>query len=136
MKRIRDFRAPVDEATATELRRQLGALESNVVDETQDIRNSYQRVRKVTKRAARPADTLVVAPGEAVGFDTSTGDCNVTLARPEAKYAGQSVIIYKRSPLNFVNAQAANSTITGAAVFPFGNAGRYEIFCDGVEYWA
>lgn len=133
---IRSFTDPVDARTAANLTRQLADFEDNVAGECDDIRKTYQRAHEVLERALRPSKRLQAAPGQAVGCDTASGDVQVLLDAPSAKYAGLSVIVYKRSPLNFVVVSAKDSTITGAPTYSFGNPGRYEIFCDGVEYWA
>ncbi len=132
---IRSFIDPVDARSAANLTRQLADFEENVAGECDDIRARYQQAHKVLERASRPAAQPMVAPGQALGCDTSTADCRVLLAEPEAKFEGQSVIIYKRSPLNFIVLEAKGSNITGAATYSIGNPGRYEVFCDGVEYW-
>jgi hypothetical protein len=134
MKRIRDFKAPIDAASAAELRRQLGQFEENVSDAL-DERNAARHGHPVLNREARPSERIMLTPGQSCGFVTATGNCHATLAKPAAQYAGKSVVVYKRNAANFLILQADRSTITGAATYSIGNPGRYEVFCDGTEYW-
>lgn len=136
LRRVRTFRVPGDPVVANELAQQLAKFEENVTQETSDIRDGYQPAHKVMATEAQPGKEPMLAPGQAAGFVTSVADCNVLLDAPSAKYAGRSVVIYKRSAANFVNLRVQNGKfITGVATYSIGNAGKYEIFCDGVEYW-
>lgn len=135
MNKVRSFTAPVDRETAARLVQQLAKFEDNTEMEAGDIRSGFQPIHRVVSRESGPTAAPIVAPGEAIGCATAGGDCSVTLAKPTAKNAGKSVIIYKRDAANAVNLAAQDSTVTGVAVYTLTNAGRYEAFCDGVEYW-
>lgn len=136
LKKIRDFRAPNDAATANELRRQLGELEQNVSNMGDGI------ALAAMQRLARRSDTqtekaLTVAPGQFQAVDTRLGTISVGLAKPTAAQAGTFIVLVdigggagsiyiQGQGCKYENAAAAFLTVTTFAAL---------IFCDGVNYW-
>lgn len=138
LKRIRDFKAPKDEASAAELRRQLGQLESNV----SDMGDAMTKVSmgKLTRALAGIVrdDTCVLSPGQFQLFDTSAADVSTTLAKPTAADAGTFLVaINMPGSANDLNLlAAAGCTIDGAASASVVTSGNALVFCDGENYWA
>lgn len=135
LKRIRDFRAPTDEATAAELRRQLGQLEQNISDMGAALAAAAMRRLEVAFREAR-SNVVVVAPGQSVGIVSTVA--SVQLARPTAADAGKFLAVCKGAgAASNTNLLApAGSSINGAALFTIATSGLLQlVYCDGANYW-
>lgn len=136
--RIRDFKAPTDAATAAELRRQLGEFEANVASMGDEIAKPTMPRLSVADRDRRSSG-LLLAPGQAAGIVTASGDTYVSLSKPQPGDEGKFVYLWSPNQLNhiFVNV-AAGSKINGVDQSVFNMAARFTIliFCDGIGYWA
>lgn len=135
LKLIRDFRAPVDAATAAELRRQLGQLEQNVSDMGDALSSAAMQPLSVIEQDGR-SNALTVGPGQSLGIASAVA--RVQLTRPTVADAGKFLAICRGAgagPAVVVQAPA-RSTINGAASFSFAATGVLRlIYCDGVNYW-
>lgn len=135
LKRIRDFKAPKDETTAVELRRQLGQFESNVSDMGDAIAANAMAPLEVTEREGR-TDALTVAPGQSLGIVSTVA--RVQLATPRASDAGKFLAVCKGAGAasNTDLMAPAGSLINGASTFTIATSGMLQlVFCDGANYW-
>lgn len=129
LRRISAFAAP------GELGRQLNELERNIAREVDSVATLKQDRWAILDRSATPVSAVELRPGQAVGLDTAAGDRKVLLAAPLPEFAGRSAIIVKRVAANAIEVSAQGTTVTGVVAHSLTSAGRYEVFCDGVEYW-
>jgi len=136
LKLIRDFRAPTDEATAAELRRQLGQLEQNVSDMGDRLaKGAMQRLAKQEDSPARD-NHIVLAPGQFQQFDTRAGDISTTLAKPTAADAGTFIVVIDLGggASNLFLRAASGCTVDETdhvLMLAFASL----LFCDGENYW-
>jgi hypothetical protein len=136
LRKVREFTPPTDEKSARALVRQLTDFEQNTANETAAIRlETLQVLQSVSRDQSESGADL--APGQSIGVDTLSGDVEIVLAAPQAKFAGKFAAVYKRSASNTLTLRLAGSDlINGATSLAITAAGLRTIFCDGVEYWA
>ncbi len=139
LKKIRDFKAPKDDATADELRRQLVQFESNVSDMGDTMTQAAMQRLTVAKTAIGTKTTvgLIVAPGQSQAVDTRTGTVPVALAKPTAADAGTFIVLIDlggSAGSLFVQGQGCKIENAASAIL---TAASYAIliFCDGSNYW-
>lgn len=135
LKRIRDFRAPVDAATAAELRRQLGQFEDNVSDMGDALKQAAMQPLAIRARDGR-TNSLSVAPGQSLGIASTVA--RVQLERPRPVDAGKFLAVCKGAGAasNTDLMAPAGTLINGAALFTIVTSGRLQlVYCDGVNYW-
>jgi hypothetical protein len=136
LKLIRDFKAPKDEATANELRRQLGQFESNISDMGDAIVAGAMAPLEVTERDGR-TDLLTVGPGQSLGIVNTVS--RVQLAKPRAEDAGKFLVICKGggSATNTQVLAPAGSKINDSPTFLITTSYMMLlVYCDGINYWA
>ncbi|HEY6924407.1 MAG TPA: hypothetical protein VI653_13130 [Steroidobacteraceae bacterium] len=137
LKRIRDFKAPKDDASAEELRRQLVQFEQNVSDMGDaQAKSAMPRLVRTSPKIIHD-DSCVMAPGQFQLFDTSVTNVSTTFATPQPGDAGKFsfVINLPGSTSNLYLRAPAGRTIDGADHATIVTAGNALIFCDGVNYW-
>lgn len=133
---IRNFIDPVDQRRAAELTRQLADFEDNVSAEVDDLRATLLPALKPSSLRARSSN-IMLAPGASCGFDTSTGDLTVLLAKPEPRFAGRLAAAFKSvAANNLVFRVAGGANINGSSSLTRSAVGLQLLFCDGEEYWA
>lgn len=139
LKKIRDFRAPKDDATADELRRQLVQLESNISDMGDVMTQAAMQRLTVAKTTIGTKTTvgLMVAPGQFQAVDTRTGTVPVALAKPSGADAGAFVVLIDlggSAGSLFVQGQGCKIDNVSTKILI---ATTYAIllFCDGSNYW-
>lgn len=136
LKRIRDFKAPKDEASADELRRQLGQFEQNVSDMGDAILAVTMAPLSPVERDGR-TDGLTVAPEQSLGIISTV--TRVQLAKPSAADAGKFLVICKGggAASNTLVIAPAGSKINDTATFLITTSyTMLLVYCDGVNYWA
>lgn len=137
LKRIRDFKAPKDDASAEELRRQLVQFEQSVSDMGDAMQQTgMPRLVRTGPRIIHD-DSCVMAPGQFQLFDTSVTNVSTTFATPQPGDAGKFsfVINMPGSTSNLYLRAPAGRTINGTDHATIVTAGNALIFCDGVNYW-
>ena len=138
LKRIRDFKAPKDEASQEDLRRQLVAFESNVSDMGNAI---TQAAQQRLSAGSLPVGTssaagLVVAPGQFQTIDTRPGVVRIGLAKPARKDAGTFVVLIDiGGGANNMNVRCDGCLFDSAVSVVFAVTFAALIFCDGTNYW-
>lgn len=140
LRRIRDFKAPKDDASADELRRQLVQLETNISDMA-DTMNQAALQRLARGRVSTGTATTVglfVSPGQFQFVDTRTGTVPLGLAKPSSGDAGTFVtLIDLGGAAGSVSVQGQGckyENSTGATVLTVATWAAL-IFCDGTDYW-
>lgn len=136
LKRLRDFKAAKDDASAEELRRQLVTFEGNVSDMGDRLKKlSMQRL------SAAPGTVgigkQVIAPGQFQVVDTRLGTIPISLAKPTSADSGTFVMLIDiggsagsiRVQCDRCTLDLQASSIITAANF------TVQIFCDGSNYW-
>ena len=137
LKRIGDFVAPKDEASGSELKRQLRTFQDNVSDMGDRLKNVAMARLSVATRERRDSG-LLLAPGEAAGIITKSGDIYLSLSKPTSSDQGKFVYLWSPNQLNHIFiAAAAGSTVNGVNQTVVNMATRFTIliFCDGSGYW-
>jgi hypothetical protein len=136
LRKLREFTDPTDARTARQLTRQLGELEENVAVETADIRTGMLPALKAKDDSTRD-DGTILAPGESLGVDTTSGSLSVVLEAPGPKNAGKPAAIFKRVAANTVTVRPdGGALINGATSLAITAVGLRLILSDGKAYWA
>lgn len=138
LKRIRDFKAPKDEASANELRRQLGQFEGNVSDMGDELRSFA-----LGRLAANLPNTTgtrgpVIAPGQFHFGDTRAGTISIALAKPRGKDAGTFIVLIdlggSAGSFSVRGLDCKYENVTTATILTVTTFAAL-IFCDGANYW-
>ncbi len=137
LKRIRDFKAPENPATAVELRRQIGQFEGNVSDMGDAIQHfGMRRLERNGPNIVRD-DSCVLYPGQFQLFDSSLANVSAGLAKPTAADSGKFTVAVNMpgSTSNLYLRAEAGCLIDGTDHVTIVTAGNALIFCDGENYW-
>jgi hypothetical protein len=137
LKRIRDFKPAKDDASADELRRQLGQFESNVSDMGDTLQLAAMQRLSVAKNR-QTSTSMVVAPGQFQLADTRLGTINVGLAKPTAAQAGTFIVLVDlggaAGSFSVRGQDCKYQSVTTAVVLTVTTFAAL-IFCDGSDYW-
>lgn len=135
MKRIRDFKAPIDARSADELRRQLVQFETNTSDALDFLGLTSMRRLQVKVRITS-SNGQTVAPGQSLGITATV--TRVQLAPPTPGDAGKFLAICKGAGAigNTTVYAPGGSLVNGAASYVITANGILKLFyCDGIDYW-
>jgi hypothetical protein len=136
LRKLREFTDPTDPRTARQLTRQLVEFEENVAVETASIRAEHLPNLTAKDDSTRD-DGVILAPGESLGVDTTSGSLSVVLEAPGPKNAGKLAAIFKRVAANTVTVRPdGGALINGATSLAITARGLRLILSDGKAYWA
>jgi hypothetical protein len=136
LRKLREFTDPTDARTARQLTRQLGELEENAAAETAAIRLEHLP-NLIAKDDSTRDDGVILACGESLGVDTTSGSLSVVLEAPGPKSAGKLAAIFKRVASNTVTVRPdGGALINGATSLAITARGLTLILSDGKAYWA
>lgn len=136
LKRVSDFTAPKDEASAIELRRQLVAFQGNVSDMSDRIGAlAMPRLGQVRPGVVQDSQT-VLYPGSFQLFDTTAGNIDAALAKPDSSGSGTFVVVVDvATGANNLTLHAESGCTVNATDSVLVTTFLALLFCDGVNYW-